>query len=239
MRTLRAWGNYETVVAVTYGLYPSEIRCLSALKGVQVAPRPFDGQMAPVRRLADFAEVTRQLRADTPTAYWDVADVVFQGSLRPLWRQVADQPDKLHAVAEPKGYPHNAVIPAWSLSIYDPRHRRRAFELLRRNPFLNSGFAAGTAATMHRYFSTAARFRHGPELAGTTDWGDQMCLNLYCHSQPSRWQPIDEAWNYCVHDRPRGQVYVTSRGEICGRDRGRVPVVHGNARSLRQFGILV
>jgi hypothetical protein len=195
--------------------------------------------MAPVRRLRDFAEATGQLSDDVPVAYWDVADVVFQSSLHPLWAEVVRHPGKLLAVVEPKSYPENGIIPAWSLSIRDPAHRHRAMSLLRRNGFLNSGFAAGTASTMRSYFDAAWRMRHGPELFGTSDWGDQMCLNLYCHEAPARWRAIHEGWNYCVHDRPAGEVRVMPDGIIWSRRIGKVPVVHGNARSLRQFAILV
>ncbi len=40
------------------------------------------------------------------------------------------------------------------------------------HPFLNSGFAAGSAATMMNYFAEAMRLRSSSELRGTTDWGD-------------------------------------------------------------------
>ncbi|EMI19486.1 Glycosyl transferase, family 2 domain protein [Rhodopirellula maiorica SM1] len=239
LRSLRTWGNACPVIAVTYGLYPSEIRRLTQLSNVHVVARPSNGTMVPVRRLHEFAEITGRLPAEAAVAYWDVSDVVFQTQLDTLWQSVAIRPDVVHAVIEPKGYPDNAVIPAWSLSIHDPGHRRNAFELLKRNPFLNSGFAAGTAATLHRYFSAADRMRTGPELAGTTDWGDQMGLNLYCHQQPHRWHAADEGWNYCVHDRSVGEVAVSPEGLVISRRTGKIPVVHGNARSLRQFAISV
>ncbi|GAA4471848.1 glycosyltransferase family 2 protein [Novipirellula rosea] len=239
LRSLRTWGNACPVIAVTYGLYPSEIRRLTQLSDVHVVARPSNGTMVPVRRLHEFAEITQRLPANAAVAYWDVSDVVFQTRLDSLWHSVAMRPDVVHAVVEPKGYPHNAVIPAWSLSIHDPWHRSHAFELLKRNPFLNSGFAAGTAATLYRYFSAAHQMRQGPELAGTTDWGDQMGLNLYCHQQPHRWYAADEGWNYCVHDRRIGEVTVSPEGLVISRRIGKIPVVHGNARSLRQFAILV
>mgnify|MGYP003675470411 CR=1 FL=1 len=239
LRSLRSWGNLGPVIAVTYGLYPSEIRRLTQFPNVHVVARPSNGKMVPVRRLHEFAEITQRLPAEAAVAYWDVSDVVFQTRLDSLWHAVAMRPDVVHAVIEPKGYPYNAVIPAWSLSIRDPWHRSHAFELLKRHPFLNSGFAAGTAATLHRYFSAAHRMRTGPELVGTTDWGDQMGLNLYCHQQPHRWHAADEGWNYCVHDRSVGEVTVSPEGLVISRRIGKIPVVHGNARSLRQFAILV
>jgi len=238
LKSLRNWGNREPVIAVAYGLYPSERRRLAALPGVRVEARPANGEMAPVRRLDDFAEITRRLPSHTPVAYWDVADVVFQNSLAPLWQLVAKNPQQLLAVIEPKSYPYNGVIPAWALSINDPVHRQRAWSLLQQSPFLNSGFAAGTAAVMHGYFETARHMRRGPELSGTTDWGDQMCLNLYCHTDRIRWQPIPEHWNYCVHDRPPGEVHILPNGIITSRRLGKIAVAHGNARSLRQYVLL-
>ena len=59
--------------------------------------------MVPVRRLHDFARLTAELAGDTPVAYWDVGEVLFQDSLKPLWNLVAANPGKLLAVAEPRG----------------------------------------------------------------------------------------------------------------------------------------
>ncbi len=238
LKTLRGHGNRETVVAVGYGLYPSELKQLSGLRGLQVIGRPNNGQMVPVRRLHDFALITERLAPNHLVAYWDVADVLFQGLLEPLWAVARQNPNRLLAVAEPKGYPNNAVIRPWSLSIHDPIWRQRAFELLKRNRFLNSGFAAGSARTMHHYFASAHRMLQGPELHGTTDWGDQMALNVYCHSEPNRWLQVDPQWNYCVHDRAHGEVYIEG-GVVKAISGTALTVVHGNARSLRQFGLAI
>ena len=238
LRTLRAHGNWQQVTAVAYGLYPTERRRIESLKRVTLDWQSFNGQMVPVRRVADFARHLEQVDPRTPIAYWDVADVVFQDSLDDLWQAVRSTPGRLRAVVEPKGYPENEVIPAWSLSIHDPQHAQLAYELLQHHPFLNSGFAAGTASSLRRYFRAAVEMRHGPELRGTTDWGDQLGLNLYCHKHPHRWQPIDQRWNYCVHDRAPGEVYITPEGWIVNRSDTRISAAHGNARSLRQFAIL-
>ena len=238
LKTLRSHGNRHQVTAVAYGLYPSERKRLERLERVVLDWQPYNGVMPPVRRISDFARHLAVVDPRTPVAYWDVADVVFQESLSDLWQTVNRSPDRLLAVVEPKGYPDNAVIPAWSLSIRHPQYRKRAFELLKRNPFLNSGFAAGTATVMLQYFRAAVAMRDGPELNGTSDWGDQMCLNIYCHSHPDRWRSADPRWNYCVHDRSPGEVRVTPHGRITSRSGVRISVAHGNARSLRQFAIL-
>ncbi len=239
LATLRASGNTEQVLAIGYGLYPSEANALSRLPNLRLQSLPNNGQMVPVRRLHDFARLTAELAGDTPVAYWDVGDVLFQDSLKPLWNLVAANPGKLLAVAEPRGYPLNAVIPAWSLSIREQAARLRAFSLLKNNAFLNSGFAAGSAATMHAYFARGHAMLHGPELLGTSDWGDQMALNIYCHSKPSGWISLDQRWNYCVHDRAVGEVYVGSDSRVYSKTHANLAVIHGNARSLRQFALVI
>jgi hypothetical protein len=239
LHSLRVWGTPAKVIAVGYGLYPSEISRLRRLPDVELIAKPGNGVMVPVRRLTDFAQVTRTLPANSPVAYWDVGDVIFQSNLEPLWNEIRRQPGLIRAVIEPKSYPHNAVIPAWSLSIRDPDHRNHVYQLLQKNGFLNSGFACGGARAMHDYFESARRMIVGPELLGTSDWGDQMCLNLYCHSHPGSWSPIHQGWNYCTHDRPSDEVVVNPDSVVCSRQIGKIPVVHGNARSLRQFSILL
>ncbi len=238
LRTLRASGNQQEVIVMGYGLYPSEARILSSAPGVRVITRPANGQMPPVRRLSDFGELADSLSPDTPVAYWDASDVIFQARLDPLWKLTHTYPDKLLAVREPRGYPYNVAITGWTRTIADPAMRRRAFELMATNPFLNSGFAAGTAAVMQKYFAEATRLRQSAELRGTTDWGDQTALNIYCHSDGSRWQEIPETWNYCVHDRRAGEVHVTPEGRVVNRGQSPINVVHGNARSLAKLAII-
>jgi lipopolysaccharide biosynthesis glycosyltransferase len=191
--------------------------------------------MPPIRRLLDFQGLLTGLPSETPVAYWDAADVYFQNSLAPLWQLVRANPDRLLAVREPVGYPRNRAVTKWSHSIRDPFWRQRAFELMKVGPFLNSGFAAGTARVMLAYLREAHRLRHARELAGTTDWGDQMALNLYCHLDPDRWLEIDEGWNFCAHDRPQGDVHVQPDGRVVSRRGTNIQVSHGNAHSLRKL----
>ncbi|MEO9591790.1 glycosyltransferase [Rhodopirellula bahusiensis] len=237
LRTLRATGNTQEVIVVGYGLYPSEIQQLKNLPNVRFIRRPFNGQLPPVRRLEDFRQIVSQLPADTSVAYWDAGDMLFQGRLDSLWQQTQQHPDKILAVREPLGFPHNNAIRGWTRTIEAPSMQRRAFELFASNPFLNSGFGAGTARSMSRYFDEAVRLR-ATALRGTTDWGDQTALNLYCHSDPTRWVEASEHWNFCVHDRRRGEVRVTPDGHVVNRSGQLIPVVHGNARSLTQLAIV-
>ncbi|HQU45286.1 MAG: hypothetical protein B7Z73_10130 [Planctomycetia bacterium 21-64-5] len=233
--SLRATGNQERVAVVAYGLYPSEERVLASLPNVEVWPLGVNGVMPPIRRLRDFQRIVERWPEDTPVAYWDAGDVIFQDSLGPLWRQVEQHRHKLLAVREPTGHPHNLAVAAWTLSVFDRAARRRAFDLLSRRPFLNSGFAAGTAKAVLKYLRQAEELRASSDLQGSTDWGDQTVLNLYCHSNPDEWHEIEDGWNYCLHDRRRGEVVVAANGRLCRRNRKPIHVVHGNARSLARY----
>ena len=233
--SLRSAGNHERVLAVGYGLYPSDRARLRNLPGVELVVLPDSRTMPPIRRLVDFQPLVARLPPETPVAYWDAGDVFFQDRLEGLWRLVRESGDRLLAVREPRGYPENAAVSAWTLSIADPEWRRRAFRLLQERPFLNSGFAAGTARAMLDYFREAHRLRHSRELRGSRDWGDQMALNLYCHLDPDRWREIPEGWNYCAHDRARGEWRVTAAGRAVSRRGTPIHVVHGNAHSFRNL----
>ena len=235
LASLRRHANGEPVTAVTYGLYPSELCVLASQPNVEVWPLPASRILPPVRRLRDFQDVVARLPSETPVAYWDAGDVVFQDSLSALWGEVAAHPDKLFAVREPKGHPHNRAVAAWTLTIRNSAARRRAFGLLSNRPFLNSGFAAGTAATLLDYLREADRLRAGPDLVGSADWGDQTVLNFFCHTNPARWRETEEGWNYCLHDRRAGEVIVGQKGRFLSRRGTPVRVVHGNARSMDRY----
>jgi hypothetical protein len=220
------------VTAVCYGLFPSQRGALERMRHVQVLGLPADMTSPAIRRLRDFQTVLAMLDPRLPVAYWDAGDVWFQASLQPLWSTVAAQPDRLLAVREPISYPQNTAVAEWTLSIRHRPSRDRAFELLSRRPFLNAGFAAGTAEGMRRYLLYAHRLRHASMLGGTRDWGDQLVLNLYCHANPESWQEVDEKWNYCLFGRPKGQVYRRQDGDFVSRAGKPIHVVHGNAHTL-------
>lgn len=236
LESLRASGNQQDVVAVGYGLRPGEVRKLSNLPQVRLIHKPHNGQMPPIRRLRDFGDIVMALPKRTPVAYWDAADVVFQGSLDPLWNLIQRHPDRLLAVREPFGYPQNPAVQAWCASISDLSKAHQAFDLVSANPFLNSGFGGGTAAAMLHYFRAADRIRNSNDVSGTTDWGDQLAMNLYCHRNPACWKEVPETWNFCMLDRPPGAIRISSDGAIsCHRETP--TCVHGNGKSLPQLAI--
>ena len=233
--SLRRSDNQERIIAFAYGLRPSEIRILSVLPRVEIVSRPNSSVAVPIRRLKDFQSATRDLSPSTPVAYWDSGDVLFQQRLTPLWQLVEQHPHKLLVVCEDYGHPENTAVHEWTHTITDAVARTKAFEIMSQNPFINSGFAAGTAASMLNYLQEGHRLRHSHLLKGTRDWGDQTAMNLYCYLQEGRHRLIDEQWNYCLTGRDKQQYFV-SGGTICDRSNSRpIAVVHGNAKRLERF----
>jgi hypothetical protein len=233
LASLRASGNREPVTAVAYGLYPSERRLLAALPGVDVVALPANRVHPAIRRLRDFQTVIARWPEETAVAYWDAGDVLFQARVAPVWDLVRAHPDVLLAVRDTIGYPENPVIGPWTSTIRDLKARHRAFGLLSTNPYLNGGFAAGTARALLRYLQEAHRLRHSAALRGTSDWGDQTALNLYCHSDPGRWREIPQGWNYCLCHRDPRHFRVRPDGRFESTLGEPIQVVHGNAGTLR------
>ena len=233
LRSLRKSRNHELVTAVVYGLYPSERRALSREPRAEVVALPPPHQISPARRRVwDFQPVLERFPANTPVAYWDAADVVFQASLQPLWEQVRANPDKLLAVREPISFSVNRATTEWTASIWDLAARSKALELFAQRPVLNAGFAAGTAQSALTYLRYAAEAWQSPALAGSTDWGDQTGLNLFCHTHPELWLEVEEGWNYCLAGRGRREAFWRKDGRIVCQQGTPVYVIHGNAKTL-------
>jgi hypothetical protein len=235
LTTFRAAGNTETVVAVTYGLHPSERRALAAIPGVEVLALPDDDdQVVPARRLRDFQTVVERLPEDTPVAYWDAGDILFQDRIASLWDLVRANLHRLLAVRGAARFPDSNKATNWVLSIADPKARRFAFELLSANPYLNGGFAAGTARTLLRYLRKAYRIRHSRAMHGSTNLGDQTVMNIYCHSDPAGWLELPAGWNYCIFQRGPRDFRITDDGRYVALDGSPIFAVHGNGRALRK-----
>jgi hypothetical protein len=232
LASLRATGNQECVIPVAIGLYPSERKRLAQVPGVRPVFHTENGQNVARRRLRDFAEITATLPSAMPVAYWDAGDVIFQAPIQSLWEMIRSFPGQLLAAREPLGYPENCTMIEWTETIADPAARRDAVQVLFKQPFLNSGFLAGDAGAMAKYFQTVADWYDTPRLAGSFDWGDQMALNLYCHSNPQAWREIPEGWNYCLWRRDRSMCYRRDDGHYVDVRGTPIQVVHGNARTL-------
>lgn len=234
LTSLRAAGNQERVTVIGYGLQLSERRALARLEGVElIGCRP--AAVPARRRLQDFQAAVAQFAPDTPVAYWDAGDVVFQASLRPLWQRIREYPDKLLAACEPAFHPENRAISQWTRTIIRPDVRRQAFRLLSKCRFLNAGFAAGTARAMLRYLRFGEQLRESGRLAGTANRGDQLVFNLYCHGNPEAWLEVEQSWNFCLFGRDPREVYRRN-GRYFSRKGIPIYVVHGNARTLSRVG---
>jgi hypothetical protein len=238
LASLRAAGNQEHVLAFGYGLYPRKRREVERLPNVELIAQRSNDTAVPIRRLLDFQPSIERLPSQSIVAYWDAGDVIFQDRLIDLWSLARANPDRLLVVAEPFHHPENEAVAQWTLSIRDPDARRRAFSLLSKRPFLNSGFAAARAETMLSYLRSAHQLRHSRDLQGTADWGDQTALNLYCHREPSRFLAVDDRWNYCLCGRRSGEVQLDSNGHFVRRNGHGISVVHGNARTLNRYAFL-
>ncbi len=232
LASLRRAGNRDPVTAVGYGLYPSQERNLRRLPQVTVRSLNWPKDSVPKSRLRDFQQAIAGLPPQTPVAYWDAGDVLFQGSLQPLWQTIQRHPNDLAVVREPFAHPENRVIAQWTLSIHDPHARQRAFDLLSRRPHFNAGFAAATAAVLRGYFQQADRLMHSSAMRGSTDWGDQIAMNLYCHTRDGGWREVAEAWNYCLCGRDPDSFSVGGDGRLTDHRGAPVVAIHGNAGTI-------
>jgi hypothetical protein len=237
LRTLRNEGNSEMVTAVTSGLFPSERKSLARMPGVEVIVAPNDGHPAR-RRLRDFQHAVARWPADTPVAYWDAADIVFQNRIAPLWDLVRTYPDRLLAVTETIQFRESTTCWRWTATIEDREARARALDLFRDCQTINSGFAAGTARTMLSYLQEADRLLNSPALHGTGDWGDQTAMNLYCRSNPHTWMEIPRGWNYCLLGLRPGEFRISPDGRTERLDGKPLHVVHGAGMTLKHWDLV-
>jgi hypothetical protein len=233
LASLRRSGNEELVTVLGYGLDARQRQDLTRHRGVELVSLPPDRRASPaLRRLWDFQHVLAGWDPGLPVAHWDAGDVIFQGSLSPLWKMVRQFPAELLVTREPCQHPENLVVRAWTLSIHDVAARRAAFQLLTSRPWLAAGFTAATARTLRKYLRAAHQLRHSVVLAGSTDWGDATAFNLYCHRHPGSWREIDDCWNYCLAGRKTGGVFIGQDNRFHDGRGAVMHVVHGNAHSF-------
>jgi hypothetical protein len=231
--SLRASGNREPLFTVAYGIYPSERARLRAA-GIEVKAMPANGAAAALRRLRDFQDVIADWPQDTPVAFWDAGDVLFQGSLAPLWDLVRAHPDQLLVVREPVAIGTSPVIGPWTDYIRDPAVRGHTRALLATNPFINAGFAAGTVRAVQAYLRAGDRLLN-TILKGVLHWGDQVAMGHYLHNSPSIWREIPDGWNYCMIFRNPSTYRVRADGMVESRDGMPIRVIHGNGRTLEPW----
>jgi hypothetical protein len=236
LRSLRASGNREPVTAVAYGLYPSEHQGLLVQPGIEVVAIPDNGVSPALRRVHDFQDVLARWPEETPVAYWDAGDVIFQDRIDPLWDLVRAHTHRLLVVRDAAEGVGSPVIVPWTNRIVDPVARRRTFELVSSHPFLNAGFAAGTAGALLGYLREAERLLNSDALRGVGPWGDQLALNVYCHTYPERWSEISPEWNFCLACRGSGDLRLAPDGRIDSVADGPIRVVHGTAGTLGWWG---
>jgi hypothetical protein len=229
LKTLRASGNREYVTAVVYGLNAGEQALLAVEPRVEVVSFPENGVSPSRRRLSDFQDVISLWPEDTPVAYYDSGDVLFQDRLEPLWQLVRANPGVLLVAPEPQSYPDNPVIQSWSDQIVDPNARLQAFEIMSTHTFLNGGFVAGTPSALLRYLRASDHLLNSSALHGVGDWGDQPALNLYSHTHPHDWMAVSPAWNYTLAGRDPRDYRVGPKGRMERSNGERISVVHGNA----------
>ncbi len=184
-----------------------------------------------MQRVRDFPRVIERWPEDTPVAYWDAGDVLFQGRLAPLWDLVRADPDRILAAREPVAIGASPVIGPWTATIRDPIARRRTFEIFSTTPFVNAGFAAGTARALLDYFRVGNRLLD-TSLLGVGPWGDQVAMNCYIHEHPGVWQEIPDGWNYCLACRDPRTFRFRADGRVESLLGSPVHVVHGNGRTL-------
>ena len=233
LTTLRASGNLEPLTAVTYGLHSGERSILEAA-GVEVVARHENGVSSALRRLRDFQDVVERWPEETPVAYWDAGDVLFQGVLAPLWQMVRADPGRLLVVREPVGIGESPVIVPWTDYIEDPVVRRETRELLAAMPFINAGFAAGTVRALKSYLREGDRLLNN-ELRGVLHWGDQVAMGHYLHHRPDAWREISDGWNYCIIFRRPETYRIGAGGRVESSSGMPVRVVHGNGRTLEPW----
>lgn len=80
----RASGNQEYVSVIAYGFYSTQLRKLARLPNIDVRAFADSARPPMLRRLEDFQGIVERLPPDSPVAFWDAGDAMFQQSLKPL-----------------------------------------------------------------------------------------------------------------------------------------------------------
>lgn len=232
LATLRSSGNTNvTVHAVTYGLRNKDIAKLESFADVICYQLPYSTEPVCKSRMRGFQVPLNSLNPATPVAYWDAGDVLFQGSLDPLWQTVRENSQRLLVTEEPPPWSKNPGHQAWINHIHDPTHRATVLGLLGGKQIINGGFIGGTAGRLKTYFERAARLSDGP-LLGAGGGADQVTLNFCKYQLPKDFMVVDDVWNYCLLGRSGRDCKVRNGRYVRVSDGKPVAVVHGNSQSL-------
>jgi len=235
LKSLRAAGNHDTVVAVTYGLPRDLNRELARIQNVRIVAKPKPQTHPSIHRLVPFREITADLPPTTKVGIWDAGDVLFQSSLEALWELLETSPKQVHVCRESLSQPIQRALQRWIWNVRSPHSQAWLRKISRNKDFLNAGGLAGTAAAMHEYYSLAVPLLDSPILHGTGGW-DQMALNvLQWHFRPDLFKLMDEDWNYCMNARSDSEFSIVGRRIYLKKERRLIPVVHANGHSAKPF----
>ena len=128
------------------------------------------------------------------------------------------------------------AIGPWTSYIRDPASRRRAFEILSSNPFVNSGFVAGTARAFLHYFRAADRLL-STSLKGVDYWGDQVAMNYYIHTTPDPGGRSPTAGITASSSATRAPTGSAPTAASRAATAPLCQVVHGNGRTLDRWAM--
>ena len=143
LRSLRATGNSEQVIALALGLYPSERQRLRNLSGVTPFFRNDDGQKVARQRIQGFQRILSTFPPEKFVAYWDAGDVIFQTRVQAIWELVRKNPDKLLVAREPKSHPESPTVAAWTRGIIDSAARRESASSIISSAMAERRFCSG------------------------------------------------------------------------------------------------
>jgi hypothetical protein len=90
---------------------------------------------------------------------------------------------------------------------------------------------------MRRYLQGAEQLLNSSAIQGSSDWGDQTAMNLYCHSNPDTWREIPSGWNYCLVGLSPKDYQFGLDGQTQRLDGDPLYVVHGAGGTLRRWDL--
>ena len=141
-------------------------------------------------------------------------------------------------VREPVGIGESPVIVPWTDHIEDPVVRRETRELLSAMPFINAGFAAGTAGALMRYLREGDRLLN-TDLKGVLHWGDQVAMGIIFIIIRTPGERSPTAGTTASSSANTGPTGLGRTGEWRVPIEAPVHVVHGNGRTLEPVGDVI